>query len=114
MADRVVRDVKQLSRIGLNLDPNTVIGTVLYHEYMHMLFDTLGLKLRSRKLSKLSGEDLEETACEGLNFLILPQNIDNMLATNLLLGIYLAEREIEGNINISFRTLTFKFHLQGN
>jgi len=95
MVERIIKYVEQLSRIGINLDPNTVIGTIFYHEYMHMLFVILGLTLRDYKLNKLSREDLEEVACEGLSLAVLPKDT-NEVFVDFIGGEYLAESEIEG------------------
>ena len=107
MADRISWYVKYLTRSKLNIDPNVLIGTVFYHEYMHMLLDIINFKhlVKKRTSNYLSITDVEEIACEGLSTAVTPNSASELISEMLL--PYLLKDKIRGQV--SFNLLGFNF-----
>jgi len=109
----ITRYLEILKRYGLYVDPNTVIGVVFYHEYMHLILDALGLNDIKKCVNRLCMHDILEVACEGLGAVTTPWELSKMCTNVPFLGdFYLGSIKGEAIIKILNYEINVKYAYQ--
>jgi len=111
LVPKIIKYLRILNRyINYVMDPNVIIGTTFYHEYMHMILDLIGFHYNNACIKDLCIRDLEEVMCEGLSLITLPKDLNELIGDNFLGGdLYTGKIEGSKSINILNYEISIKF-----